>query len=142
MVSEIALALVLLVGAGLMIKSTLRLLDVKLGFRPERLLTMQMELPSARYSEDDRARAFHQQMLSSIERLPGVAGAATVNWLPMQPGPGDLLLIEGEPPPAPGTEPKASTRVVSANYFLTMGISLLKGREFSDRDNQSSPGMV
>ena len=141
-VSEIALALVLLVGAGLMIRSTLRLLDVKLGFQPERLLTMQMELPVARYSEDHQTRAFHEQMLSRIERLPGVAGAATVNWLPIQPGPVDLLLIEGEPPPAPGTQPKASTRVVSTNYFRTMGISLLSGREFSDRDNQFSPGVI
>lgn len=141
-VSEIALALVLLVGAGLMIRSTLRLLDVKLGFQPERLLTMQMELPAARYSEDHQTRAFQEQMMSRIERLPGVAGAATVNWLPIQPGPVDLLSIEGEPPPAPGTEPKASTRVVSTNYFRTMGISLLSGREFSDRDNQFSPGVV
>jgi len=141
-VSEIALALVLLVGAGLMIKSTARLLEVKLGFRPERLLTMQMALPSGRYAEDDQVRAFHQQLISRIEGLPGVDGAATVNWLPMQPGPGDLLLIEGEPPPTPGTEPKASTRVVSAGYFHTMGISLLKGREFTDRDNQTSSGVI
>src|SRR5262249_25584897 len=90
-VSEIALALVLLVGAGLMIKSALQLLDVKLGFKPERLITMQLELPSARYSEDEQARTFHQQMLARVEALPGVVGAATVNWLPMQPGPGDLL---------------------------------------------------
>ena len=141
-ISEIALALVLLVGAGLMIKSTQRLLDVKLGFRPDHLLTMQMELPSARYSDDDQTRGFHQQLLSRIESLPDVVGVATVNWLPMLPGPGDLLLVEGEPPPAPGTEPKASTRVVSSNYFRTMGISLLKGREFTDRDNPSSPGVI
>src|SRR5262245_33811320 len=70
-ISEIALALVLLVGAGLMVKSTLRLLDVKLGFKPERLITMQLELPSARYTEDDQARAFHQQMLARVESIPG-----------------------------------------------------------------------
>src|SRR5262249_19414778 len=71
-VSEIDLALVLLVGAGLMIKSALQLLDVKLGFKPERLITMQLELPSARYSEDEQARTFHQQMLARVEALPGV----------------------------------------------------------------------
>jgi predicted permease len=141
-VSEIALALVLLIGAGLMIKSTLRLLEVRLGFRPEGLITMQLELPTARYSNDNQARAFHQQMLERVEALPGVVGAATVNWLPMQSGPGDLLLVEGRTPPAPGAEPKASTRVVSSRYFRTMGVSLLNGRDFTDRDDPSSPGVI
>jgi putative ABC transport system permease protein len=141
-ISEIALALVLLIGAGLMIKSTMRLLEVKLGFKPERLITMQLELPSARYSEDDQARAFHQQMLARVESIPDVVGAATVNWLPMQPGPGDLLVVEGQTPPPPGLEPKANTRSVSSSYFRTMGISLLKGRYFTEGDNPSSPGVI
>src|SRR4030095_10172955 len=68
-VAEIALALVLLVGAGLLIKSTLRLLEVKLGFRPERLLTMQLELSSSRYAADEQARAFHQQLLPRLAAL-------------------------------------------------------------------------
>jgi putative ABC transport system permease protein len=141
-VSETALAFMLVVGAGLMIKSTSRLLDVKLGFRPEHLLTMELELPSARYSEEEQIRAFHQQALARIDELPGVVDTATVNWMPMQPGPVDLLLVEGQPPPVPGAVPKASTRVVSANYFRTMGISLLQGRYFSDRDNPSSPSVI
>jgi putative ABC transport system permease protein len=132
----------LLIGAGLMIKSTLRLLEVKLGFRPEGLMTMQLELPAFKYSNDDQARIFHRQMLTRVEALPGVIGAATVNWLPMQPGPGDLLLVEGRTPPPPGAEPKASTRVVSSTYFRTMGVSLLNGRDFSDRDSESSPGVI
>jgi predicted permease len=141
-VSEIALALVLLAGAGLMIKSTLRLLAVNLGFNPENLMTMQLSLPESRYSEDDQARAFHQQLLARVEELPGVVGVATVNRLPMEGGPVDLLLVEGQTPPPLGEEPKASARVVSSGYFRTMGVSLLKGRYFTDQDDQSVPKVL
>ncbi len=141
-VSEIALALVLLVGAGLLIKSTLRLLEVKLGFKPERLMTMQLELPSSRYSSDEQTRAFHQQLLPHIEALPGVVGVASVNWLPLEGGPVDLLRVEGQPPPPPSEVPKTTTHVVSSDYFRTMGIALIKGRFFTDDDNPSSPGVV
>jgi predicted permease len=141
-VSEIALALVLLVGAGLLIKSTLRLLEVKLGFKPERLMTMQLELPSSRYSADEQTRAFHQQLLPRIEALPGVVAVASVNWLPFEGGPVDLLRVEGQPPPPPSEMPKTTTHVVSSNYFRTMGIALIKGRYFTDDDNQSSPGVL
>jgi predicted permease len=141
-VSEIALAMVLLVGAGLMIRSTRRLLDVKLGFNPERLATMRLDLPGSKYSEDGSARAFHQQLLARVEAIPGVVSAATVNWLPMQSGPGDLLVVEGRTPPPPGHEPKSSTRTVSAGYFRTMGIDLIRGRAFDERDNPASPGVL
>ncbi len=141
-ISEMALALVLLVGAGLLIKSTLRLLEVKLGFEPARLMTMQMELPSSKYSTDEQARAFHQQLLPRLEALPGVAGVATVNWLPFEGGPGDLLRVEGQPPPPPSEMPKTITHVVSSNYFRTMGIALIKGRYFTDDDNQFSPRVL
>jgi predicted permease len=141
-VSEIALALVLLVGAGLLIKSTLRLLDVKLGFKPERLMTMRLELPPSRYSAGEQTRAFHQQLLPRIEALPGVAGVGTVNWLPLEGGPVNLLRVEGQPPPPPSEMPKTTTHVVSSNYFRTMGIALVKGRYFTDDDNQSSPSVL
>ena len=138
-VTEIALALALLVGAGLLNKSALRLLDVKLGFQPERLLTMRLELPSSRYATDERARAFHQQLLPRVAALPGVVGVASVNWLPLHGGPGDLLRVEGKQPPPPGEAPKTTTHVVSSDYFRTMGITLLKGRSFTDDDNQAVP---
>jgi putative ABC transport system permease protein len=141
-VSEIALALALLIGAGLLIESTLRLLEVKLGFKPERLLTLRLELPPSRYSTDDQARAFHQQLLHRIAALPGVIGVASVNWLPLEGGPGDLLRVEGQPPPPKGEAPKATTHVVSPNYFRTMGVALIKGRYFTDEDHQSAPGVV
>jgi predicted permease len=141
-VVEIALALVLLVGAGLLIQSTLRLLKVKLGFQPEHLLTMQLELPSSRYAADEQARAFHQQLLPRIAALPGVVGVASVNWMPLQGGPVDLLRVEGQPPPPPSEVPKTTTRVVSSNYFRTMGITILKGRSFTDDDTQAAPKVL
>ncbi len=141
-VSEMALALVLLIGAGLLIQSTLRLLNVKLGFKPERLLTLQLELPRARYSTDDQTRTFHQQLLARVAALPGVVSASSVNWLPLEGGPVDLFRVEGQPRPRPSEMPKTTTRVVSANYFHTMGIALIKGRHFTDADNQASPGVL
>jgi len=141
-VTEIALALVLTVAAGLLIKSTLRLLQVKLGFQPERLLTVQLELPGSKYSSDEKDIAFHQQLLSRIAALPGVASVGSVNWLPLQGGPGDLLRVEGQPPPAASELPKCMTHVVSADYFRTMGIALSRGRYFTDHDIQSTPAVV
>ena len=141
-VSEIALAMVLLAGAGLMIKSTLRLLEVKLGFNPENVMTMQLELPGSKYSEDNQARAFNQQLLERIEALPGVASAATINSIPMQPGPGGGLLVEGQPPPPSGQKLGTSMRVVSSDYFRTMSVSLIQGRYFTDRDNEASPDVL
>ena len=125
-----------------MIKSTLRLLEVKLGFNPENLMTMQLELPGSKYSEDEQARVFNRQLLERLEALPGISSVATINWTPMQPGPGDMLIVEGQPPPPPGQEPGASTRVVSSNYFRTMAVSLIHGRYFTDRDNESSPKVL
>ena len=141
-VSEIALALMLLIGAGLMIRSTRQLLAVNLGFKPEHLMTLRMELPPSRYKEDDQQRAFHQQLLARVESLPGVVSVGTINWLPMQGGSGDVLKVEGQTPPPPGQEPKTGTRVVSSNYFRTMGVSLIKGRYFTEQDNQSSTSVL
>jgi putative ABC transport system permease protein len=141
-VTEIALALVLLVAAGLLIKSTKRLLEVKLGFNPERLLTLQMELPTTKYSTDAQVRDFHQQLLSRVETLPGVISAASVNWLPLEGGPVDLLRVEGQPAPSSSAVPKTTTHVVSSAYFQTMGVALLKGRYFTDNDHQSAPQVL
>jgi putative ABC transport system permease protein len=74
--------------------------------------------------------------------LPGVLGVASVNWLPLQGGPVDLLRVEGQPPPPPSEVPKTTTRVVSSNYFRAMGIALIKGRYFTDNDNQSAPKVL
>lgn len=141
-VSEIALALVLLIGAGLLIKSTSRLLAVKLGFNPERLLTLQLELPDTRYAKDEQLRLFHQQLLARLTVLPGVVEVASVNWLPLAGGPVDLLHVAGRPEPPRSEAPKTTTRVISPNYFHTMGIALLKGRYLTSADNETAPGVL
>jgi putative ABC transport system permease protein len=138
-VSEIALALVLLIGAGLLIKSFWRLQSVDPGFNTANLLTMRVELPEARYREIPKQIVFRQRVLEAMNSLPGVQ-AAMISELPMS---GDLLthnfVIEGRDPLAPGDEPELVTRSVTRDYFETMGIPLLAGRSFSVQDNADAP---
>jgi putative ABC transport system permease protein len=141
-VSEIALAMVLLVGAGLMLKSLLRLLEVDTGFDSRNLLTMQLALPAARYSEAETRAAFHQQLLARIESLPGVKGAATVSVLPLVGGDTGGFNVEGEPAVGPGEKRESNLRTVSSGYFQVMGIPLIKGRYFTDFDNRNGPNVV
>ena len=141
-VSEIALALVLLLGAGLLIKSLLRLLEVEAGYNPRNLLTMQVALPAARYSESDAQVAFHKQLLARLESLPGVKGAATVSVLPLVGGDTGGFNIEGEPAVEGREKRECNLRTVSTGYFDVMGISLVKGRYFTEFDNQDAPNVV
>ncbi|HWO01613.1 MAG TPA: ABC transporter permease [Blastocatellia bacterium] len=138
-VSEIALALVLLIGAGLLIKSFHHLQSVEPGFNSANLLTMRVELPESRYREIPKQTLFRQQVLDAMNSLPGVQ-AAMVSELPMG---GDLLthnfIIDGRDPLAVGDEPELVTRSVSRDYFKTMGIPLLAGRGFSAQDNADAP---
>jgi len=141
-VTEIALALVLLVGAGLMTKSLLRLMAVDPGFRTENLFMITVILPAAKYTEDSKVAAFHQQLLARLEALPGTQGVATVGVLPLVGGNTTRFIVEGEPVPPPGEQTEANLRDVSAGYFRTMGIPLINGRHFSERDNAAAPGVV
>jgi putative ABC transport system permease protein len=141
-VTEIALALVLLVGAGLMTKSLLRLMAVDPGFRTENLFMIGVILPAAKYTEDSKVATFHQQLLARMESLPGAQGAATVGVLPLVGGNTTRFIVEGEPIPPPGQQTEANLRDVSVGYFSTMGIPLINGRHFSERDNAGAPGIV
>jgi putative ABC transport system permease protein len=138
-VSEIALALVLLVGAGLLIKGFWRLRSVEPGFAADNLLTMRVELPEARYKEIPRQTQFRERALEAVNALPGVE-AAMVSEIPLS---GDSLfhnfLIEGRPPISPGEEPELYTRTIAGDYFRTMRIPLLKGRDFTKEDREGSP---
>ena len=141
-VSEVALALVLLIGAGLMVKSFLRLQSVDPGFRPEGLLTMQITLSESRYGPQQQAD-FLKQLLQRLESLPGVQSVGATDHLPLT----DYSLvtsvaIEGHPPPVFGKDPPASVASVSADYFRAMGIPLKRGRAFTDRDTKEAPGVV
>ena len=101
--TEIALAVVLLVGAGLMMKSLLRLLQSNIGFNPENVLTMTVALPPAKYTDTNRQIAFYDQLKERVQSLPGVTGTGTVNILPLQGGNTTRFIVEGDPIPPPGT---------------------------------------
>lgn len=137
-VSEIALALVLLISAGLMIRSFVFLHRVDPGFRSKNLLTMRLELPEARYREQPKQRQFHREFLYGLNSMPGVK-AAVVSELPMS---GDYLthnfVIEGRPQLPAGSEPEVQTRTIQGDYFSIMGIPLLTGRTFGTQDRTGS----
>jgi putative ABC transport system permease protein len=134
-VAEVALALVLLIGSGLMIKSFLRLQSVNPGFNPQNLLTVRLLLPGSKYGEDRQRVAFFRQALSRIESLPGVRSVGAVNFLPFSgSGAATGFTIEGRPAPAPGEKPVVDSRVCDPNYFQAMGIPLISGRTFSEKE--------
>jgi putative ABC transport system permease protein len=140
-VSETVLAMMLLVGAGLLIRSFQRMHSVSPGFRPDNLLTMRVELPEARYEEAVRQRPFRARLLDSLNALPAVQ-AAMISELPMS---GDYLThdlsIEGRPVKL-GEEPEVQTRTILGDYFSVMGIPLLRGRDFSGQDREDTPVVV
>jgi putative ABC transport system permease protein len=141
-VAEIALALVLLTGAGLLLRSFYGLLSVHPGFQTDHLLTMRIVLPDSKYGELRQKIAFYRDTLARIERLPGVHSAACITWLPMAfTGGSAILTVEGRPAPA-GQEPIAITRVISPDYFRTMSVPLRRGRAFDQHDTEASPGVA
>ncbi|MGB8508068.1 MAG: ABC transporter permease, partial [Pyrinomonadaceae bacterium] len=142
-VSEVALALMLLVVAGLMIRSFMRLQDVALGLDPKNVVTMQISLSQTKYTDEQQQVSFFQQLLQRIESLPNVQAAGIVNSLPLS-GQGAAITFQlaGAPPPAAGEQTECQYRVVSPKYFRAMSIPLLKGRELTERDNLKAPGVV
>jgi putative ABC transport system permease protein len=141
-VLELAIALVLLIGAGLLIKTIWILRSVEPGFNPDHLLTMTVELPEARYKDVDKQTRFRSQTLENINSLPGLQ-AAMVSELPLS---GNALdhdfLIDGRPPLAPGDEPSLQTRSVMGDYFHVMQIPLRAGREFATQDFADNAPLV
>jgi putative ABC transport system permease protein len=144
-VVEVALALMLLVGAGLMTRSFAQLMRVSPGFEPANLLAVQIYLPQAKYKTGiDRTR-FYMEAIRRVGSLPGVRSAAGVSALPMYPVGIDFALpftVEGTAPPANGEEPRADIRTATPGYFETMKIALLKGRLIDGRDRQGMPGAM
>jgi putative ABC transport system permease protein len=137
---EVALSLVLLIGAGLMIKSFVRLQQMDLGFNPDQVLTVNLSVSSSRYPEDRQQVAFFQEALARLQSVPGVQSAAATTGLPLTLNlSGSDFRIEGRPEPEAGKEMIINTRSVSPGYFKTLGISLIKGRDFSDRDKSDAP---
>lgn len=145
-ISEIALALVLLASAGLLVKSFIHLQRIDTGFETENILTMVVRLPDAKYKEDQQVVAFFHEATERIKSLPGVRSAGMVNYLPLYGGLGakTRFTMDGKPPPQPGQEMELSThvRVADADYFSTMGIPLLRGRNFSNRETLEATHVV
>ncbi|MCI0490971.1 MAG: ABC transporter permease [Blastocatellia bacterium] len=138
LVAEVSLALVLLVGAGLMLRTVFQLTRVDPGFNAENLLTMQFSLPGNTYNAE-RRRVFYGECLSRVGALPGVRAAALTLSLPIDGSNWSSVFITGDKPVPPRAElPSADFTPVSANYFDAMGIRLLKGRPFTEADNENS----
>ncbi|HSD31394.1 MAG TPA: ABC transporter permease [Gemmatimonadales bacterium] len=138
-VAEIALALVLLTGAGLMIRSFQRLRAIDLGFQPVHVMSMTVDLPDTRYPSPDLMRAFHARVVESLARLPRTAAAGAVNWRPL----GDAQIegtfsVEGQPPP----HYNVSKPAVSPDYFRAIGIRVVHGRSFTAQEDARAPGVA
>jgi putative ABC transport system permease protein len=141
--SEVALALVVLCGAGLMIKSLARLLGVDPGLNPKNVLTMQMSVPQEDlYNGPPGLPQFCQDLDAHVGSIPGLTSVSAVGDLPFEGVDTRGFAVEGQPAPEPGHLPGALYGVACPNYFLTMGIPLLEGREFTHSDTLTSPGVV
>jgi putative ABC transport system permease protein len=142
-IAEVAVSLVLLVGAGLLINSFLRLRNMDPGFRADNLLTMSVVLPQQKYPDHARRSAFFAELTSRVEALPGVRSAAVTDWLPLTMTGGSFgISVEGQPDLGPDRRPDVVTRVVSPKYFSTMGIQLLRGRQFDERLDRADSAPV
>ena len=132
---EMALALVLLVGAGLLARSFLSLMRVNPGFDPSKTITMRVTLPSASYSSDSQIIPFFDRLFERIDSLPGVQAAGGISFLPLNGlGAATGFSIEGREKPRAGEEPVSEVKVVTHDFFKAMGIPLLRGRLFDGRD--------
>ncbi|HZU27064.1 MAG TPA: ABC transporter permease [Bryobacteraceae bacterium] len=141
--SEFALAFMLLIGAGLMIRSFIALKAVDPGFNPHGVLSMVVSVAGSAEAQPGRRVMFYRQLLDRVRALPGVEAAGGINHLPVA---GDLwgwpFIIEGRPKPRPGESPGAVYRIVMPGYFQTMRLPLRRGREITDADDSRTPGVV
>ena len=136
--AEVALSLLLLVGAGLLIKSFMRLQGVDAGFDPSGVLTMRIVVPAARYSQPDHVRSFYREVLRRVSALPGVTKVGASNGIPLSGSGGSGTTTIDNPafPDDRGT-PEADQRIVTPGYFEAMGMTILSGRMFDERDSET-----
>jgi putative ABC transport system permease protein len=161
LIAEVAISLMLLAGAGLMVRSLLRVQAVSLGFQPDQVLTAQLLLAHARYPTDpsqyrlppsgagpvpdSKLSTFFTQLEERLRAVAGIESVGAVSALPLNPVGADYdlpVIIEGKPRPRPGEEPQADFRTATAGYFRTLRIPLLSGREFNDFDGPNSTSVV
>ena len=141
--SEFALAFMLLIGAGLMIRSFFALQSVDPGFDPHHVLSMVVSVAGSQEAPEGRREIFYRQLVQQVRNIPGVESAGAINHLPLA---GDLwgwdFAIEGRPKPRPGESPGAAYRVAMPGYFETMRLPILRGRAIAATDDAGAPGVV
>ena len=143
LVTEVALALVLLAGAGLLIRSAIRLQQVEMGFDPEGVLTAQISLPSSDYPDNSRIVATAQRIVEEVEHLPGVESAAAASILPFSRwNTSSTLTIEGKVTKERSEQIDGNTRVVTPGYLSTLKVPRLRGRDFTPADREDAPRVV
>jgi putative ABC transport system permease protein len=142
-VSEIALAVVLLVGAGLLLRSFSTLRGVNPGYSTGNILTMRLQLPSAKYREDAQRIRFFHDVTSRIQELPGVQAVGAISYLPLTGlGAGTSFTIVGQPPPPPGQDYVTNVSVCDEGFFRTMNVPLVRGRMFTEREMREKSNVV
>src|SRR5947208_356768 len=138
-IAQMSLAIVLLVGAGLLVRSLQRLIAVDPGFDPANISAVTITLPDATYPDSLRRVAFYERLLERVRAMPGVQSAGIISWLPMTPGnAATSLTVVGRPEPAPGQKPTAAIRIVDPGYFDAMRIPLRRGRSLVPSDRLGS----
>ena len=139
-VGETAVSLVLLAGAGLLLKSFVRILEVKPGFEPEGVLTMRVSLPEQKYSRPEQVRAFYSKLMERVQGLPGVEAAGAINILPLSGGnQSGTISVDTRAVPPDQTTPEADWRTVTPGFFRALRIPLIRGRYLDERDAETSP---
>jgi putative ABC transport system permease protein len=139
LVVEVAMSIVLLVGAALLLRSFSRLTSVDPGFDQEKVLAFQVGLPQVKYPQPHQRQAFFEALLERLDALPQIASVGMVQAVPFRSSYTLAFEIQGRPPAAAGEGPSANYRVASPGYFAAMGIPLVRGRGFSDRDATDAP---
>jgi len=142
-VSELALALMLLIGAGLMIRTFAALQAVDAGFNPHNVISMMVSVAGSMEADSGRRTVFYHQLIERVRSIPGVEAAGAINHLPLA---GDSwgwpFVVEGRPKPRPGETPTAIYRMVTPGYFQTMRLPLIRGRDVTEADTATAPGVV
>jgi putative ABC transport system permease protein len=142
-ISEVALSLMLLISAGLLMRSFVSLLKTNPGFNADNILTMNLILPAAKYKDDSQKVSFYTTLVQKAEAVAGVESAAVVNYLPLGgSNSSDAFLIEGTPEPPPGQDFIGRYRVCTPRFFETFGISVVSGRAFTDQDKAGASPVI
>jgi putative ABC transport system permease protein len=142
-VAEVALSLVLSIGAGLMVKSFVEMLRADLGINPQNVLTMELALPRVKYSEPQQSINFYQELVRRVEAVPGVQAVGAISHIPMsRSSSSSTFRIEGQSAPPSGKRPYADYRIVTPHYFDAIGTRLLEGRLFTEHDDKKAPNVT